>query len=918
MNDLIKSKFLPPTNLKEILKRELAKNPFSPWLHRAYRFIANAIVRPKYYLSVCAIFKDEAPNLKEWIEFHRLVGVEKFYLYNNNSQDDYNEVLAPYIAANIVTLIEWPESPGQVPAYRHCIQKFKYYSQWIAFIDIDEFLFGTEEDSLPEILKYYEGFPGVMVNWLMFGSSGYQTRPEGLITEKFTWRMDINRSENKETTWATKDSRLGGHVTKSIVNPREVRDVEDPHKFRFFHYALPVDEQYRKGETSRTDSVNVDVLRINHYFLKGREDGIFRIKRGSATGRTINPRQFRENDRNQIEDTTIHRFIDSLKPRMAKPEKASECKTLSVQTRARPSKLLRNAIKSVRKLFSPFEAVHGKHTVTEGKENVVTIISCFNQWEYSSRAVESYLSSKDDSFNYTLMIMDDLSSDRTRHYFTKKLIEGPQNHYYFRYKRNVGVTRTWNDGIKFALKKLKADYVFLVNSDVLFSEDSLKKLVHHFKENQKLGMVGPLTNSPGNQPKQNIRNYLNTYSTCDDLTQIQADAKKLEKSSPVSVEYLNGFFMGLTKRSLLESRKWFGLQRAFFKPGLKNLYSDREIQSRMSKAGFQIAMCPDVFVFHYKDVSQGKRNPNHFQSAFRRPKTKTCLSIDLKSLNDLKHASPIIVTGMHRSGTSILTRMLRCCGVYMGDDEEINSESRFFQRVNQKILSRSNAKWSRIGSYVAANRGVRFWPREERFVRDHYFYEKGYDLIGLTLADYLGEKVSLFDLSRPYFYWGFKDPRNTLTFPIWLRIFPNARILNIVRNGEDVARSLSKRTSKEIEKGFCSGPKTKDPQYSYALWENYLNFFDSHKHIIPKGKLQEIRYETLLEQPSELYSILRNWGIPVTNQDFQSAAALVRRPPPVPTHSHKMTACPPPSDTGVDSGTKRSHSSSFDARPSSP
>lgn len=53
---------------------------------------------PKQYkVSVCAIFKNEAPYLKEWIEFNRIVGVEHFYLYNNNSEDNYEEIIAPYI-----------------------------------------------------------------------------------------------------------------------------------------------------------------------------------------------------------------------------------------------------------------------------------------------------------------------------------------------------------------------------------------------------------------------------------------------------------------------------------------------------------------------------------------------------------------------------------------------------------------------------------------------------------------------------------------------------------------------------------------------------------------------------------------------------------------------------------------------------
>ena len=41
------------------------------------------------YLAVCAIYRNEAPYLREWIEFHRLVGVERFFLYNNESTDDH-------------------------------------------------------------------------------------------------------------------------------------------------------------------------------------------------------------------------------------------------------------------------------------------------------------------------------------------------------------------------------------------------------------------------------------------------------------------------------------------------------------------------------------------------------------------------------------------------------------------------------------------------------------------------------------------------------------------------------------------------------------------------------------------------------------------------------------------------------------
>lgn len=78
----------------------------------------------QYKVSIGAIFKNEALYLKEWIEFHRIVGVEHFYLYNNNSDDNYREVLEPYIKRNIVTLVDWPKNQAQIEAYKDCIHKY--------------------------------------------------------------------------------------------------------------------------------------------------------------------------------------------------------------------------------------------------------------------------------------------------------------------------------------------------------------------------------------------------------------------------------------------------------------------------------------------------------------------------------------------------------------------------------------------------------------------------------------------------------------------------------------------------------------------------------------------------------------------------------------------------------------------------
>ena len=81
---------------------------------RPWHVIAPGDVGKFYQLAACLIFKNGAAYLKEWLDFHRLVGVEKFFLYNNDSSDEYEQVLAPYIAQGIVTVHDFSISPPRV------------------------------------------------------------------------------------------------------------------------------------------------------------------------------------------------------------------------------------------------------------------------------------------------------------------------------------------------------------------------------------------------------------------------------------------------------------------------------------------------------------------------------------------------------------------------------------------------------------------------------------------------------------------------------------------------------------------------------------------------------------------------------------------------------------------------------------
>ena len=143
----------------------------------------------KPYLSICAIYRDEGPYLREWIEFHRLAGVERFFLYDNLSEDDHVEVLAPYVEDGTVTVRRWPVFDPQTPAYNDCLRWHRHDSRWIAFIDVDEFLFSLDRAAPAGGARRLSGLPG-RGRRVGDADGGDRTRPPGLVIENYLRRVE--------------------------------------------------------------------------------------------------------------------------------------------------------------------------------------------------------------------------------------------------------------------------------------------------------------------------------------------------------------------------------------------------------------------------------------------------------------------------------------------------------------------------------------------------------------------------------------------------------------------------------------------------------------------------------------------------------------------------------------------------------
>lgn len=135
-------------------------------------------------LAIVAIVKNEADYIEEWVKYHILAGIDRFYLYDNGSTDETCSILQKYIDRGIVVLTKFPGKGQQFPAYNDALKKYRTKTKYMAFIDADEFLFSCEEkktvkQQVEELFELYPEVGGLAINWRMFGSSGHVSKPEG-------------------------------------------------------------------------------------------------------------------------------------------------------------------------------------------------------------------------------------------------------------------------------------------------------------------------------------------------------------------------------------------------------------------------------------------------------------------------------------------------------------------------------------------------------------------------------------------------------------------------------------------------------------------------------------------------------------------------------------------------------------------
>ncbi|MEO1532466.1 MAG: glycosyltransferase family 2 protein [Pseudomonadota bacterium] len=296
------------------LRREKRKD-MDPWLLPPSRRTAGA----REGIAIAAIFKDEAPYLEEWIEFHALLGVRAFFLYDNGSTDGSAELLDAGGFSAAVTRLPWWSFDGmqstQNFAHAHMLANFAADFRWVAFIDVDEFLMPADGDDLGATLGRFEHLPCVSLPWICFGPNGHKTRPEGLVIESYTERAALPHDPRQFSLLRY----------KSIVDPAAVTRAGTHHfglEGRGNVFINEAGEAASPEDARREGFPRAEHLRLHHYFTRSEAELEAKLDKGRVSkngeiDRSTYPRRMAQFALSAHRDETALRFAPALKTRLA-------------------------------------------------------------------------------------------------------------------------------------------------------------------------------------------------------------------------------------------------------------------------------------------------------------------------------------------------------------------------------------------------------------------------------------------------------------------------------------------------------------------------------------------------------------------------------------------------------------------------
>lgn len=158
--------------------------------------------------------RDE-PNIAEWVAHHLLLGFDRVVVFDHLSSIP----IKSHIRTDFNGKLDIIRVGGQGNIKNELMEKAINIANngnysWMLYLDADEFVNLNTFSNIKDFLNVFKEADAIGINWLMYGTSGHNVQPKGLITENFI-RSEI---------------RLNKHV-KSFVRPSAAVKVVNPHYY---------------------------------------------------------------------------------------------------------------------------------------------------------------------------------------------------------------------------------------------------------------------------------------------------------------------------------------------------------------------------------------------------------------------------------------------------------------------------------------------------------------------------------------------------------------------------------------------------------------------------------------------------------------------------------------------------------------
>jgi hypothetical protein len=287
--------------------------------------------RRKFFLALTV--KNEAPNIWEWVAYHRAIGFTDIAIYQNDSVDGTQTLLSTMAQAGFIQY--FPNScrfkAWQNKAYRRASRLAEYKTaDWAMALDADEFL--VVRTGAGKLCDLVDALPlqanACTIHWKAFGSSYHADMPHGLVTEAFTMAEEHNRIQRRKAGFKT-IFKPSGFRRLGIHKPKEAYpDVQTV-------YCNGSGKLHPNGIQSSWRSKDADsraLAQVNHYAIRDLERFIVK----SARGRTSNTQRLV--DRVYWNDFEFNDAVDDLALKQV-PETKAEMQRMDEQTNGQLSKL---------------------------------------------------------------------------------------------------------------------------------------------------------------------------------------------------------------------------------------------------------------------------------------------------------------------------------------------------------------------------------------------------------------------------------------------------------------------------------------------------------------------------------------------------------------------------------------------------